>query len=83
MQHAAPDVGVDQQGAVPAIREGMRQVCGQERLAVPRPGACHGHEKRRPPAVRVHEVEAHPPEGLHDLVDVLGHTAFAVAPRVR
>ncbi len=82
MQHAAPDVGIDEQRAMPAIRKGVRQVCREERFAVPRPRARDRDEERRPPPVRVHEVQAHAPEGFHDLVDVLGHTAPAMAPRV-
>src|SRR2546425_6033838 len=42
----------------------------EERFAVTGPGARDRDEQGRPPAVRVHQVEAHGSQGLHDLVDI-------------
>ena len=83
MQHAPPDVRVNQQRAVPAVGKCVRQVRRDERLAVAGPGTRDRHQQRGPAAVGVYEIQAHAAQGLHDFVDVVGDAGAAApaAPR--
>ncbi|PYP92834.1 MAG: hypothetical protein DMD34_13410 [Gemmatimonadetes bacterium] len=75
MQHAAPDVRIDQQSPMAAVRKGVRQVSGDKRFAISRSRAGHGDEQGRAPAMGVYQVQADAPESLHDLVDVFRYAA--------